>query len=255
MCSARSHLISPGLLISPALSGAALPEAEENLANGHPRPSYRGVENIGAMPSALHQQSAGNELQSSPRGWWVWDRLQPRDVDGGRREQNELIILLAVFRGLVLDWHARLEAEGEGDLMSLFFTTLPGNNPGVPAGMARIGLLSSLMHKIPELLKVSNNQADDAFAQFDWRNYYGPGKQWMSRKILPGAEEAGKTARFLSVLAPLPAELAITDELAQTLGCAIRKDGTPIVRLATFGRLTTIQLRPDGTWSVRRDQK
>lgn len=94
---------------------------------GHPRPSYDNVEDIGAMAAALRQSLANRDTYSFSRGWWAWDRLRCRYVDGGRQHENELKILAAAFRGLILDWHAKLEAKGEGDLLYLFFTTVSGD--------------------------------------------------------------------------------------------------------------------------------
>jgi hypothetical protein len=100
----------------------------EDILAGHPRPSYAGVENIDAMAAALRSSLGKQERYSFSRSWWDWDRLRARYVDGGRRNQNELLILQAVFRALILDWHTQLEAKGEGDLMFIYFvTTAPGS--------------------------------------------------------------------------------------------------------------------------------
>ncbi len=101
-------------------------EVDELLA-GHPRPSYENVEDIDAMAAALRKSLAERKAYSFSRGWWTWDRLRCRYVDGGRKNENELKILAAVFRGLILDWHAKLEAKGEGDLLYIFFTTVSGD--------------------------------------------------------------------------------------------------------------------------------
>lgn len=114
-------------LFSVSFTSAELTEAEKQLASGHPRPSYAEVEDIEAMAAALRKQLANQKRYSYSRGWWMWDRLRARYVDGGRKDQNELLILQAVFSALILDWHAKLEAKGEGDLMFIFFTTAPGN--------------------------------------------------------------------------------------------------------------------------------
>ena len=128
--------MSKGLVlvcVACSLSGLApaseeLTEQERRLAAGHPRPSYRGVEDIDAMAAALRKQLRGISRQSFSRGWWGWDRLRARFVDGGRVAKSELKILRAVFRAWILDWHAGLEARGEGDLFYIFFvTTAPGN--------------------------------------------------------------------------------------------------------------------------------
>ncbi len=108
--------------------GAGLTEAEKQLAAGHPRADYTGIENIDVMAAALRKELSQRQRYSFSRGWWMWDRLRARFVDEGRRNTNELKILQAVFRALILDWHARLEARGEGDRMFIFFvTTAPGS--------------------------------------------------------------------------------------------------------------------------------
>ncbi|MDG2385647.1 MAG: hypothetical protein P8N76_28515 [Pirellulaceae bacterium] len=99
----------------------------DNLLIGHPRPSYDNVKDIDAMAAALRKSLAERSSYSFSRGWWNWDRLRCRYVDGGRKSENELKILAAVFRGLILDWHAKLEAKGEGDLLYIFFTTVSGD--------------------------------------------------------------------------------------------------------------------------------
>ena len=111
-----------------SMEASPLTEEEIQLASGHPRPSYQEVDDIGAMASALRRELSLRQQYSFSRGWWVWDRLRARYTDGGRRDRNELVILQAVFRALILDWHAKLEAEGEEDLMFIFFvTTAPGS--------------------------------------------------------------------------------------------------------------------------------
>jgi hypothetical protein len=99
----------------------------DDLLTGHPRPSYEDVEDIDAMATALQKSLASRNSYSFSRGWWGWDRLRCRYVDGGRKSGNELKILAAVFRGLILDWHAKLEAKDEGDLMFIFYTTTSGD--------------------------------------------------------------------------------------------------------------------------------
>lgn len=102
-------------------------DEEETLLSGHPRLSYDNVRDIDAMTAALRTSLAGHERHSFSRGWWSWDRLRARYVDDGRKDKNALRILRAVFRGLILDRHARLKAKGEGDLLYMFFTTLRGD--------------------------------------------------------------------------------------------------------------------------------
>ncbi|MEE3373039.1 MAG: hypothetical protein VX346_27145 [Planctomycetota bacterium] len=102
-------------------------EGQQALLSGHPRETYRDVEEIDAMEEALRSSLATRQRYSFSRSWWKWDRLRCRYVDGGRVDVNALKILRAVFRGLVLDWHARLQSRGEGDLLYLFFTTLKGD--------------------------------------------------------------------------------------------------------------------------------
>ena len=112
------------LLTSRLLAGDS--QAPELLA-GHPRFSYEGVENIGEMEEALRKSLVAHERYSFSRSWWQWDRLRARFVDGGRKDRNALRILRAVLRGLILDWYAKAEAKGEGDMFYIFFTTNSGN--------------------------------------------------------------------------------------------------------------------------------
>ncbi len=102
-------------------------DADEDLLSGHPRESYRNVIDIGAMEEALRESLAAHDRYSFSRSWWQWDRLRCRYVDGDRKDRNALKILRAVFRGLILDWHRRLQAKGEGDLLYIFFTTVKGD--------------------------------------------------------------------------------------------------------------------------------
>ena len=117
------------ILCSPLFAGGAqLTEAEVKFASDHPRTTYREVRDITAMAEALRRELSLRNSYSFSRGWWVWDRLRARYIDGGRRDRNELLILQAVFRALILDWHAKLEKQGEEELMFIFFvTTAPGS--------------------------------------------------------------------------------------------------------------------------------
>ena len=109
-------------------SALKLTASQMELAAGHPRPSYEEVPDIIAMAEALRDELSQRKSYSFSRGWWVWDRLRARYVDGNRRNRNELLILQAVFRALILDWHAKLEEKGEEELMFIFFvTTAPGS--------------------------------------------------------------------------------------------------------------------------------
>ena len=101
--------------------------SEEDLLSGHPRESYLGVENIDEMENALRKSMASIERHSFSRGWWGWDRLRCRYVDGGRKDHSALRVLRAVFRGLILDRHSKLEKKGEGDLLYMFYTSLTGD--------------------------------------------------------------------------------------------------------------------------------
>jgi len=105
----------------------AKPSAYEALLAGHPRHDYLNVQNIDEMEAALRRSLGESERYSFSRGWWKWDRLRARYVDGGRKDENAIRILRAVFRALILDWHARCEQRGEGDLFYIFFTTNSGN--------------------------------------------------------------------------------------------------------------------------------
>ena len=93
----------------------------------HPQHSYADVENIDNLEETLRNMLVKEEKYSFSRGWWSWDRLRQRYVDSERKEENSLRILRGVFRGLIIDWHAKLEAKGEGDLMYILFTTNSGN--------------------------------------------------------------------------------------------------------------------------------
>ena len=114
--------MSKGLVlvcVACSLSGVApaseeLTEQERRLAAGHPRPSYRGVEDIDAMAAALRKQLRGISRQSFSRGWWGWDRLRARFVDGGRVAKRELKILRAVFSAWILGWPAGRAATRPG---------------------------------------------------------------------------------------------------------------------------------------------
>ena len=101
--------------------------SEENILSGHPRESYSDVKNIDEMEDALRDSLASIERHSFSRGWWVWDRLRCRYVDGGRKDSSALRVLRAVFRGLLLDRHKKLEEKGEGDLLYIFYTSLTGD--------------------------------------------------------------------------------------------------------------------------------
>jgi len=99
----------------------------ENILSEHPRHDYLNVGDINQLENDLRQALGGLESYSFSRSWWKWDRLRQRYVDGGRRDKNAIRILRAVFRGLILDWYARCEKRGEGDLFYIFFTTSSGN--------------------------------------------------------------------------------------------------------------------------------
>ena len=100
--------------------GLGLPLAKaavnENILSEHPRHDYLNVGDIDQLENDLRQALGGLESYSFSRSWWKWDRLRQRYVDGGRRDKNAIRILRAVFRGLSLDWYARCEKRGEGDL-------------------------------------------------------------------------------------------------------------------------------------------
>jgi hypothetical protein len=107
--------------------GMPLAKAEEFNLSEHPRHDYLNVQNIDDMENGLWEALGAQERYSFSRGWWKWDRLRQRYVDGGRKDENAIRILRAVFRALILDWHARCEQRGEGDLFYIFFTTNSGN--------------------------------------------------------------------------------------------------------------------------------
>jgi len=105
----------------------AIPAANESILSEHPRHDYLGVTNMDKLEKDLRRALGGLEGYSFSRGWWKWDRLRQRYVDGGRKDENAIRILRAVFRALILDWHARCEQRGEGELLYIFFTTNSGN--------------------------------------------------------------------------------------------------------------------------------
>ena len=96
--------------------------ANEGILDVHPRLSYRDVKDIDAMEAAIRQSHAAVERHSFSRAWWKWDRLRERFVDEERTDKNALRILRAVFRGSLLDRHARLAEKDEGDLLYIFFS-------------------------------------------------------------------------------------------------------------------------------------
>ena len=121
--------------------GLGLPLAKaavnENILSQHPRHDYLNVGDIDQLENDLRQALGGLESYSFSRSWWKWDRLRQRYVDGGRRDKNAIRILRAVFRGLILDWYARCEKRGKGDLFYIFSTTNSGNKVQRPAEAGR----------------------------------------------------------------------------------------------------------------------
>ena len=117
----QSHSSSVVCLVLLLATTAAAAESQH-----HPRESYHNVAKIDVLAAKLRRELRQLPRYSFSRGWWKWDRLRCRYVDGGRRDRNSLVILQAVFRGLVLDWHAKLVQRGEGDLFYLFYTTRSG---------------------------------------------------------------------------------------------------------------------------------
>ncbi|MHC4177023.1 MAG: hypothetical protein ACYSWU_05935 [Planctomycetota bacterium] len=129
MTSIMTHWVVALPAITIFLSAGGISRAAdegEDLLAGHPRFSYEDVEDIDAMEAALRKSLAQRSGYSFSRGWWQWDRLRCRYVDEGRKDPGALKILRAVFRGLILDRHAKLQAAGEDDLLYIFFTTLRG---------------------------------------------------------------------------------------------------------------------------------
>ena len=88
------------LILLAAVRGLAETAEGNGLLTGHPRPSYENVRDIDAMAAALRRSLAGQESYSFSRGWWTWDRLRCRYVDGGRKNAKELKILSALVRGV-----------------------------------------------------------------------------------------------------------------------------------------------------------
>ena len=115
-----------GLMLCLCGESQAAEGAGEILAR-HPRASYENAKDIDAMAAALRKSLAARKSYSFSRGWWGWDRLRSRYVDTGRKNPNDLRILQAVFRGLILDWHAKVEAKGQGEIFYIFFSTAPGD--------------------------------------------------------------------------------------------------------------------------------
>ena len=60
----------------------------DDLAAGHPRPSYEAVRDIDGMAKAVR-----NKRYPIHRGGWEWDRLLARYIDGGRKEKHALFCL------------------------------------------------------------------------------------------------------------------------------------------------------------------
>ena len=102
-------------------------EGDGALISTHPQHSYADTENIGNLEDTLRNMLSNQDKYSFSRGWWDWDRLRQRYVDSERKDENSLRILRGVFRGLIIDWHTKLEAKGEDDLMYILFTTNSGN--------------------------------------------------------------------------------------------------------------------------------
>jgi len=117
--------------LSIACAGLALvsvqAEQDVNLLAIHPQHSYADVEKIGELERALREALGNLGGYSFSRSWWRWDRLRQRYVDGGRKEENSIRVLRGVFRGLILDWYAKLEADGEEDMFYIYFTTNSGD--------------------------------------------------------------------------------------------------------------------------------
>ena len=102
-------------------------EQDVNLLAIHPQHSYADVENIGELEGALREALGNLGGYSFSRSWWRWDRLRQRYVDGGRKEESSILVLRGVFRGLIFDWYAKLEADGEEDMFYIYFTTNSGD--------------------------------------------------------------------------------------------------------------------------------
>jgi len=93
---------------------------EQKVLAGHPWYSYEKVKDIDVLAETIRRARPG---QSMSRDWWKWDRLLTRYIDHGRKDENVLKILRAVFVGGIFDRYHALEARGEGDLLHIFFLT------------------------------------------------------------------------------------------------------------------------------------
>ena len=109
-CSICRFLLACWLFVSVSQNGANGEEENLSPADGHPRPSYENVADIKAMAEALRTSQP-----AAQRGAWEWDRLLSRYIDGNRKDEKAVIILLAYFRSI-------LDRDGKGDRYKSFFS-------------------------------------------------------------------------------------------------------------------------------------
>lgn len=77
--------------------------------------------------AALRKQTAGAGGHSFSRDWFAWEFRLRRYIDEGRTDKRAIALLAAFFRGTILDHYRALEQKGEGGMLYLFHTSIPGN--------------------------------------------------------------------------------------------------------------------------------
>ena len=176
---------------------------EQDLADGHPRPSYAGYSDaeIGALAKAVRKSRP-----QMHRGGWEWDRLLSRYVDGGRKEKNALGILHAYFLS-ILDRYEEAETAGDGDAFNLF----PGHGAWGSGGRMRIyeELVRRNMLSRKQQSTFKNIVNQSLKLSFDYANIergvnnrpYGMnGGPAIAVRIFPDMPNAAKHRRWLNVL-------------------------------------------------------
>ena len=194
MIDKTSHL-ALGLV---AIFACATLSAEEfnDLAAGHPRPSYENVEDISAMAETVRKSQF-----TAQRGAWEWDRLLSRYIDAGRKEKNAIIILQAYFRSI-------LDREGIGERYKTFFS---GHGAWGSGGRLRIyqELVRQKMLTADEQAKFRKIVSEALSQSFDYENLersannrpYGMnGGPAMALRIFPDLPQATRHRRWLDAL-------------------------------------------------------
>ncbi|MEM7230887.1 MAG: hypothetical protein AAF517_01850 [Planctomycetota bacterium] len=170
---------------------------QDDLASGHPRPSYDGVKDIEAMAAALRKSNP-----SIQRGAWEWDRLLSRYIDGGRKETHAIRILQAYFRSL-LD----RSGTGGGRYKSFFY----GHGAWGSGGRLRIfqELVRQKMLTAEEQLQFRKIVSDSLASSFDYeklersannRPYGMNGGPAIALRIFPDLPGAKQHKRWLDAL-------------------------------------------------------